>query len=632
MPGPGPAATRQVATRSGNLPRSASARPGRWPETSLWHARAVASSRLESALTWARRRVWRQPVPVYHHPSYRLPLAGIEGAAGLEPRRAELVAHYLLASGALPVRALRRPERIAFSDLERVHSRAYLESLQSAAVLARIFAADVREVPVDALLAMSRLACGGTLAAARAALASRRPALNLLGGFHHAHPTHGGGLCALSDVAVAIAVLRAEGLRGPVTVIDLDAHPPDGLAACLHGDDAWIGSISGADWGPLPGIDESLLPGADDARYLGTLRGLLGRMPRHPCLCFVLAGGDVLAGDRLGALGLTLAGARQRDHAVRTALSGIPSVWLPAGGYHADAWRVLAGTGMTLLTGETTPIPAHYEPLAARFATISAGLLDARLRGDDDLDLSTADLMADLGGSGPATPRLLGYYTADGLELALEAYGLLDHLRRLGYRRFRVRLGVASAGDSAQLFGFANGREHLLIDLVLSARPIGERQVLHVEWLSLRHPRARFSPLRPALPNQEVPGLGLSRDVGTLLVRAAARLGLGGVAFRPSAYHVAYAARTWLRFVDPARQGRFEALLRDLGELPLPDATRAIAEGRVHLCGEPYRWEPDEMITWIAEGSDPSEPVVRPTLDEAIVSAERERCRFSQVR
>ena len=590
----------------------------------------MAPSRLEAAVRWARRRVLRRAVPVYHHPSYRLPLAGIEGAAGLEPRRADLVAQYLVDTGALPARGLRRPERIAFSDLERVHSRAYLESLQSASVLARIFAADAREVPVDALLTMSRLACGGTLSAARAALASHRPALNLLGGFHHAHPAHGGGLCAMSDIAVAVAVLRSEGLRGKVVVIDLDAHPPDGLAACLRGDDVWIGSISGADWGALPGVDESVVPGADDGRYLDTLRALLGRMPRHASLAFVLAGGDVLAGDRMGALGLSLHGARRRDHLVRDALSGVGSVWLPAGGDHGDAWRVLAGTGMTLLTGEQAPVPAQYEPLAARFAAISAGLEDTRLRGDDlDLGLTAADLMADLGERGPTTPRLLGYYTADGLEHALEAYGLLDHLRRLGYRRFRVRLGTASAGDAAQLFGFADGREHLLVDLVLSARPIGERQVLHVEWLSLRHPRARFSPQRPALPNQEVPGLGLSRDIGTMLVRAAARLGLGGVSFRPAAYHVAYAARTWLRFVDPVRQGRFEALLRDLGALPLPRVTRAIAEGRVHLCGTPYKWEPDEMVTWLAEGCDPSEPVVRPTLDEDAVAAERDRCRFT---
>src|SRR5262249_34747745 len=160
-------------------------------------------------------------------------------------------------------------------------------------------------------------AVGGTLAAARSARARGGPAFNAMGGFHHAGPALGGGLCALNDVAVAIAALRGDGMQGAIVVLDLDAHPPDGLAACLAGDPAaHIGSISGSDWGRLPGrVDETFLPGADDAAYLAALASLLARLPR-PELCFVLAGGDVLAGDRMGALALTLEGVRARDLAV----------------------------------------------------------------------------------------------------------------------------------------------------------------------------------------------------------------------------------------------------------------------------------------------------------------------------
>jgi hypothetical protein len=47
----------------------------------------------------------------------------------------------------------------------------------------------------------------------------------------------------------AIAAVRADGFSGRVLVLDLDAHPPDGLAACLAGDPSCvIGSISGSDW------------------------------------------------------------------------------------------------------------------------------------------------------------------------------------------------------------------------------------------------------------------------------------------------------------------------------------------------------------------------------------------------
>src|SRR5207253_879899 len=98
-------------------------------------------------------------------------------------------------------------------------------------------------------------------------------------------------------------------------------------ADCLADDArAWIGSLSGSDWGGLAGapperLDESILTGADDGAYLTALEMLLARMPA-PALTFVIAGGDVLGGDRLGRLNLTLAGAFARDVAVARALAG----------------------------------------------------------------------------------------------------------------------------------------------------------------------------------------------------------------------------------------------------------------------------------------------------------------------
>jgi hypothetical protein len=55
-----------------------------------------------------------------------------------------------------------------------------------------------------------------------------------------------------------------------------------------------------------------------------------------------------------------------------------------------------------------------------------------------------------------------------------------------------------------------------------------------------------------------------------------------------------------MRFVDPERQGRFEALLRDIGTMPLKEATLAVAQGRARLHGQPYTWEADEMVYWLA--------------------------------
>ncbi|HYG69666.1 MAG TPA: histone deacetylase, partial [Anaeromyxobacteraceae bacterium] len=442
----------------------------------------------------------------------------------------------------------------------------------------------------------------------------------LLGGFHHAAPASAGGFCPVNDIAVAIAALRAEGFGGRVAILDLDAHPPDGLAASLARDPRkWIGSLSGSDWGLLEDVDETVLPeGTGDAAYLEALGGLLSRMPR-PQLAFVIAGGDVLARDRFGKLGLTLDGARQRDLAVAAELEGVPTVWLPGGGYSRFAWRVLAGTGMALASGSLDPIPTEYDPLSARYSRIAQEIAPSAL--SDSGELTAEDLEEALGIRSQRQKLLLGFYTAAGMEHALYRYGILDQLERLGYRHFRAAFDRAGPGERVRIYGEADGTEHLLVEVILEKRRVLGVEVLYVHWLSLRNPRAQFSDNRPRLPGQEVPGLGLAREAGSMLARMAIRLGLGGVAFRPAHFHTAYTARHDFEFVDPHRQGRFEALVRDTKGLPLAEVTGLLDEGRIRANGQPYAWEADEMAYWLRESpADPGE-----------VARERERVRFTIV-
>jgi hypothetical protein len=380
----------------------------------------------------------------------------------------------------------------------------------------------------------------------------------------------------------------------------------------------WIGSLSGSDWGPVPPADETVLPpGTGDAAYGAALAALLARMPR-PRLAFVIAGGDVVAGDRFGQLGLTVRGARTRDVAVAEALDWVPTVWLPGGGYSRQAWRVLAGTGMAVAERSLDEIPARYDPLGARYARVAARLSPAELT-ESSAELTAEELEEALGVRPQRQRLLLGFYTASGLEHALFRYGTLDHLERLGFRQFRVELDRVGLGERVRLSGQADGQEHLLIEVVLEKRAVMHVPVLYIHWLSLRNPRAQFSPLRPRLPGQDVPGLGLAREVGTMLARMAVRLGLGGVVFRPAHYHTAYAARHEFAFVDPDRQGRFEALVRDLKGVPLLEATNAVSQGRVSLDGAPYEWEADEMAYWLRESP----------ADAGEVERQREQVRFT---
>ena len=564
----------------------------------------------------------RRPLEVWHHEFYRLPLASAESTVGLETRRADDAMFYLARLKAVTDANVHTPAQVSFEALLRVHTPAYVESLTLPATLAAIFSLDVQEVEAETLLASIRVACGGTVEAAAHTLATGAPALNLLGGFHHAGPGRGGGFCAVNDVAVAVAALRANGFLGTVAVLDLDAHPSDGTAECFAGDGSvWLGSINGVTWGPLPGVDEVVLPtGSGDAVYLQALDGLLTRMPKAQ-LVFVLAGGDVIAGDRLGHLGLTLAGVRQRDLKVADHLEGLPQVWLPAGGYGAHAWKVLAGTALALVWRSDELVPAGYDPLAARFTTVARALSNDAL-GSEPL-ITEADLAEVFGHRPATTKKLLGFYTAEGLEYALEAYGLLPLIRRLGYGELRVVIESSGVTDRGRLTGkdSRSGERVSLVELEAERKGIGGGSFLFINWLSLRNPRARFSPQRPQLPGQDVPGLGLAREMSAMLALMAKRLVLDGVAFRPSWYHMAFAARHTARFVHGARQGRFEALVRDLRGLPLLEATHAVAEGRVVLNGAPYTWEPDDMVQWLQPGHTAA--------DAAEIEAERARCAFT---
>ncbi len=564
---------------------------------------------------------FRREVPVFYDPAYRLPFASVEATAGLEPRRADFVAWYLLEKRIITAPDLRAPRRAIYADLARVHTPALMAALGKRESLAGIYAVDASDVPVDETLNTVRLAVGGTLDAARIALRTKGPAVNLLGGFHHAAPGRAAGMCPVNDMAIAVAALRSEGFRGQVVIIDLDAHPPDGTAECFRGDrTVWIGSISGSNWDGIPGADETVLPeGSSDGPYLEALDSLLGRMPAHPALAFVIAGGDVMANDRFGKLAVTLDGARQRDLAVAAALEGVPSVWLPGGGYHHDAWKALAGTVIALTRRTREPIPATYDPLRARYKQIweSFGPRDTR---PTELSFSAEDVEESLRMRGPEHYLLLGHYTAEGVEFALHHCGILGHLQRLGYGHFKVEVDEASPGDRMRLFGESDGVKHLLMECVLEKKKLAGVETLYVHWLTLRNPKAAFSQRRPQLPGQEMPGLGLAREACEMLARVGRELGLQGVVFRPAWFHMAYSGRYHFRYLDPTRQGRFEAMVRDLGRYPLREVTLAFAQGRIRMNGQPCTWEADEMIYWLARHRKE---------DRRTVEAERARVHFT---
>ncbi len=278
-----------------------------------------------------------------YHSGYQIPLpTGHPFPISKYP----LLKDQLLAEGVLAACDILEPESIDIEALALVHTREYLNKLQSSG----LSTAEQRRLGLpwsDALWQRSRLASGGTLLAARTALRIGL-AGNLAGGTHHAFADHGEGFCVLNDVAVATAKLRAEGTIERAAVIDLDVHQGNGTAAIFENlDDVFTFSMHGERNYPLAkmrsNLDVPLRDGVGDAEYLDTLeRHLPAVLQRsEPHIAFYLAGVDVAAGDRYGKLSLTEEGIRCRDRLVVDAVRGrgVPLVIVLAGGYAATRAR-----------------------------------------------------------------------------------------------------------------------------------------------------------------------------------------------------------------------------------------------------------------------------------------------------
>jgi acetoin utilization deacetylase AcuC-like enzyme len=257
-----------------------------------------------------------------------------------------LLKERLLAEGILAPGDILEPEMIPLETALLVHTREYLHKLSSSSLCA----AELRRLGLpwsEALWRRSRLASGGTLLAARTALADGL-AGNLAGGAHHAFPDHGEGFCILNDVAIAIAKLRVEGSIVRAAVIDLDVHQGNGTAAIFETvPEIFTFSMHGERNYPTAKrrstLDVALPDGTGDAAYLDLLSQHLDPvLDRSGAdIAFYLAGVDVASGDRYGKLALTEEGIRRRDRLVIQTVRarGVPLVIVLAGGYAASPSR-----------------------------------------------------------------------------------------------------------------------------------------------------------------------------------------------------------------------------------------------------------------------------------------------------
>lgn len=558
-----------------------------------------------------RARLRRSRVGIWYHSDYAAPgLAATSRVDHLEPDRGEKIIARLLQEGLLRPVDVRTPPLVSVGQLRRFHGLDYLERGATREALGRIFGLEPHNVDPESLLGAAKRGVGGTICALHEAAARRLDvAINLGGGFHHAEPEQGAGFCVFNDVGVAVADLRSAGWHGRVAIVDLDFHQGNGNTVAFANDPSVLTySVHGSVWSHIETDgQEILLTGpVNDRRYLATLHTSLETSLRRfsPSLVVYIAGTDVLAGDRLGSFWLTLRGAFERDRYVARVVRslGVPLVVTLGGGYSPLAWRSSFLLVRALLTGAWRFDGRSPPSLRARYARIAAGLTARELQGEpiDNLRLTEEDIMGALGGA-RRTRRFLDFYSAHGMEVAFERYGILDKIRARGFRDLEMELDPS---DPTRQVLRVRGRyppsdeQHLLVELVIRRsylpsmlEDLDRLEVLSIEWLLLQDPTRDFSLSRPRLPGQKHPGLGIAREFQELFVQACHRLGLMGLQNRPSYYHNALGLALEWRFVDPEIEGRFRAMRAVLADRDVYEATTIVDERRLVTSeGEPFEW------------------------------------------
>src|SRR5712692_194402 len=276
------------------------------------------------------------PFKLVYHERYDLNL----GPHVFPSQKFRLIYEMLLREGIAIQEDFLCPNPASDEDILRVHTANWVRKLKTGALSASEIM--LLEVPYSPeLVEAVWLAAGGSILAGQSALRDGFGS-NLSGGFHHAHPGHGEGFCAIHDVAVAIRKLQADGAVKKAIIVDTDVHHGNGTAAIFR-NDSMVFTISIHQENNYPAhkppssIDLNMADRADDDEYIGVLILALQRALDEflPYILFYVGGADPYCEYQLGGLSIAIAGLKQRDRSVfeEARRRKIPVATTLAGGY-----------------------------------------------------------------------------------------------------------------------------------------------------------------------------------------------------------------------------------------------------------------------------------------------------------
>lgn len=273
--------------------------------------------------------------PIYKHhlpDGHRFPMA-----------KYDLLPRQLIHEGTCNQENFFAPDFVDDTHVLRCHTQDYFDNLRALTIDPK----SARKVgfPLsEELVQRERIIADGTIKGCEYAL-EHGIAMNVAGGTHHAFTDHGEAFCMLNDQAIGARYLQAKGLAKKILIVDLDVHQGNGTAQIFQNDETvFTFSMHGKANYPFrkeqSDLDISLETDTTDAHYLKILKETLPHLiqQQQPDFIFYLCGVDILASDKLGKLGCTIAGCKERDRFVLQTCKdhNIPVQCSMGGGYSPD--------------------------------------------------------------------------------------------------------------------------------------------------------------------------------------------------------------------------------------------------------------------------------------------------------
>ena len=254
-------------------------------------------------------------IPIAFHPLFKHPLP--EGQR-FPMLKYELLPQQLLHEGTAISTDFFEPELCDLEHVFAVHTKEYVNDF----VRLKLDAKAVRKIgfPLSAVLVERELRIAqGTIIGAEKAFETK-VAFNIAGGTHHAFSNRGEAFCMLNDQAIASQYLLDKKLVKKILIIDLDVHQGNGTAEIFHNNaNVFTFSTHGNSNYPfkkeISDLDIPFEDNTTDDVFLSTIQKIIPQLieQQKPDFIFYLAGVDILATDKLGKLGCTLNGCKNRD-------------------------------------------------------------------------------------------------------------------------------------------------------------------------------------------------------------------------------------------------------------------------------------------------------------------------------